>query len=337
MEQTVQIEVPVNDEGEYQFLDLEYVDGRVYQITAIVDGIQHSSEVFHNPVVNENGFVDISILAAATTTDISTVYAERMHVFFEFVDADTLQVVELLIIQNASDLVVVPKNSDTPVIAYQLPEGATNLQFERGEIGDRYILTDSGFGDMQPIEPNVPQQFLFAYNLPYENKMPLEIDLPMDVEAAIVMLPANVGVEIKSDQLSFTREQAMQGAAIRTYSSGRLTQEENLKLNFQGRYKASVEFTGVESFDTVGVLIGVGVFLSAIGFGLVFLRRKKNLSAQEELIEEPLFDSDNELDDLLDAVIALDEAHAKGELPDEAYYNRRQEITEKIARLQGEN
>lgn len=336
MEQAIQMEAPVNADGGYEFLDLEYVDGRVYQILAMINNIQHSSEVFHNPVVDENGFVDIPVKVMASTTDTSKVYAERMHVFFEFVDPDTLQVVELLIIQNSSDLVIVPKDPNTPVINYQLPEGAANLQFEQGAIGDRYILTDTGFGDLQPIEPNIPKQFLYAYNLPYENKMSLEIDLPMDVEASIVMLPAGVGVEIESDQLSFTREQSMQGTAIRTYSSGKLSKDETITLNFQGKYKPSVDISGVETSDTTGIIVGSVVLLAALGFGIIFLRRKKNPITTEEFVEEPSSIHENEIDDLLDAVIALDEAHLKGELPEEAYHNRRQEITQRIAKLQGE-
>ncbi len=286
MNQAIQMEAPVNSNGQYEFLDLEYVEGRVYQIVAMIDGVQHSSEVFHNPVVDDSGFVNIPVVVIASTTDASKLYAERMHVFFEFVDADTLQVVELLIIQNQSNLVIVPEDMNSPIINYQLPEGATNLQFEEGAIGDRYILTDTGFGDLQPIEPNIPKQFLYAYNLPYENKMTLDIDLPMDVEASIVMLPADVGVEIKSDQLSFTGEQSMQGAAIRTYSSGKLSGENNLTLNFQGKYKPNTEITGIQTTDTVGIIIGIVVLLGAIVAGFFILRGKKPNQTEEEWVEE---------------------------------------------------
>jgi len=245
-------------------------------------------------------------------------------------------VVELLIIQNQSNLVIVPEDMNSPIINYQLPEGATNLQFEEGAIGDRYILTDTGFGDLQPIEPNIPKQFLYAYNLPYENKMTLDIDLPMDVEASIVMLPADVGVEIKSDQLSFTGEQSMQGAAIRTYSSGKLSGENNLTLNFQGKYKPNTEITGIQTTDTVGIIIGIVVLLGAIVAGFFILRGKKLNQTEEEWVEEVETPEIVDINDLLDSVIALDDAYAKGELPEEAYHNRRQEIIQQISSLQGE-
>lgn len=336
MNQAIQLEAPVNSNGQYQFLDLDYVEGRVYQIIAIIDGVQHASEVFHNPVMDENGFVNIPVVVMESTTDASKLYAERMHVFFEFIDADTLQVVELLIIQNPSNQVVVPEDPNTPVIRYQLPEGATNLQFEEGAIGDRYILTDNGFGDLEPVEPNIPKQFLFAYNIPYENKMTLGIDLPMDVDASIVMLPADMGVEIKSDQLSFTGEQSMQGAAIQTYSSGKLSNDTNLTLNFQGKYKSNTEITGIGTTDTVGIVIGIVVLLGAIVAGVVILRGKKSNPTEEEWVEPVDSSEETDINDLLDSVIALDDAFAKGDLPEEAYQNRRQEIIQQITKLQGE-
>ncbi len=336
MDQVYQSESTVDSQGIYQFLDLDYVEGRVYQIVAVIDGVQHSSEVFHNPVVDAAGFVDIPVVIMATTTDVSRVYAERMHVFFEFVDANTLQVVELLIVQNPSNLVVVPQDMNTPVLSYQLPAGATNLQFQEGAIGERYILTETGFGDLQPIEPNVPKQFLYAYNLPYENKMSLEIDLPMDVEAAIVMLPAGVGVEIQSEQLAFMGEQPMQGTAIQTYSSGKLTEDQNLVLNFQGKYKAVTPIAGVATSDMTSLIIGGMVLVSAIGVGLIYLRGKRSASGDDGWAEEDEIQDAVDVNDLLDAVIALDDAYAKGELPEEAYHNRRQEIIQQISRMQAE-
>jgi hypothetical protein len=166
--------------------------------------------------------------------------------------------------------------------------------------------------------------------------MTVAIDLPMDVDASIVMLPADMGVEIKSDQLSFTGEQSMQGAAIQTYSSGKLSNETNLTLNFQGKYKTNTEISGIGTSDTVGIIIGIVVLLGAIVAGVVILRGKKPNSTEEEWVEPVDSSEETDINDLLDSVIALDDAFAKGELPEEAYQNRRQEIIQQITKLQGE-
>ena len=92
----------------------------------------------------------------------------------EFVDAKTLRVLELYIISNPGNKTVVAAKEGDPVLSFQLPEGATNLQFEDGTSADRYITIPDGFGDTVPVRPGSGNyQVMYSYELPYNRKLDL--------------------------------------------------------------------------------------------------------------------------------------------------------------------
>ena len=63
----------------------------------------------------------------------------------------------------------------------------------------------------RPIQPAPEQhQVLFSYDLPYENKLSLDVPVPIDVSAAVVMLPPG-GVKLQSDQLMAGGSRDVQG------------------------------------------------------------------------------------------------------------------------------
>ena len=144
MDVIFQEEAPVSSDGSYKFENLENVAGRVYQLSIEINGIQFLSDILHNPEIDENGTVDLPILLRSTTSDTSGLFVERMHIFFDFLNEETLQIVELLVIDNPTDKVIVPISNDQPSLTYRLPQGAVNLQFEQGNLGDRYVQLSDG-------------------------------------------------------------------------------------------------------------------------------------------------------------------------------------------------
>ena len=63
---------------------------------------------------------------------------------------------------------------------------------------------------------------------------------------------------------------------------------------------------------------------------MIYFRGKVNASDNQD----NLSDHEDDLDSLLDAVIALDDAFQSGEIPEEAYLNRRNELTKSIKQKQ---
>ncbi len=323
MDMVFQMDSPVENDGTYKFQGLENVSGRIYQVSTVIDGIQHTSEVLHEPVVDDKGNAELPIVIAKTSVDSSALYAERMHVFFDFVAENTIQIVEMYVIQNPTDTVIIPKDEETPVIRFNLPQGAQNLQFEGGMIGREFIELENGFGAMLSFGANASNQILFAYELPYEKSLDLNLELPMLVNASIFMLPSDV-VKFSSEQLTFSGQRDIQGMNIQTYSGGAMEAGSSINMSLSGKVKDNVAI--VQSGDTTSLIIGGSGLLIAILLAIFYFRKK--------LKSPDVFDEGDEreedLESLVDAVIALDDAFQSGEIPEAAYYNRRNELTNLI-------
>ncbi len=323
-----QQETKVDENGAYRFDDLELVEGRVYQLVTIVDGVEYTSEVLHTPLLDENGEVSLSIAINSTSTDASVLVAERLHVFFDFVGVDKIQVVELYVINNPSDKTIISEGGDLPIISYSIPEGAENLQFEQGSIGARFVKTPSGFGDLQAIDANSTSQVLFAYEMAYPNKLDLSFTMPMPVQAAVFMLPSN-SVEIKSDQLIFDGNRSVQGMNIITYSAANLVSQSQLNLQLSGKIKISSE---ASENSTIGLIVGGSVLLIAIVVAFFWFRSRM---IKNKLV--PIENEEEDLDALLDAIIALDDSYKNGGIPENAYRSRRAELLAQIKHVQRED
>lgn len=327
MDMIFQVESPVSENGSFKFEELENVTGRIYQASIVIDGIQHTSEVLHEPAMDAQGNVNLPIVIKKTSVDSSALYAERMHVFFDFIAENTIQIVEMYVIQNPTDTVIVPLDNETPVVRFSLPEGAQNLQFEGGLLGREFIQLENGFGSMQSFGANSSVQILFAFELPYEKSLDLDIQLPLLVNASIFMLPSDT-VKFSSDQLVFSGERDIQGMNIQTYSGGVMEPESSIKMNLSGKVKNNVAI--VQNGNTTSLIIGGSVLLLAIISAVFFLRKKMKVNEVGDDIDA----DEEDMESLLDAVIALDDAFQSGEIPESAYYNRRNELTKLIKNKQ---
>lgn len=327
MDLAFQLESPVTSTGTYVFENLENVSGRIYQASVVIDDIQHISEVMHEPVIDSDGNAQLPISISKTSFDSSALYAERMHVFFDFLDEETIQIVEMFVVQNPTDTVILAKDSSTPVITFNIPPQAQNLQFDQGVMGEDYIQTDNGFGSLISINANSSTQILFAYELPYDKSLDLSIQLPLPVNASIFMLPADT-VDFESPQLTFTGERDVQGMQIQTYAGDVMDANSTINVSLSGKIKQKVSL--VQSGNTTSIIIGAATFLLALVFAVVYFSGKVKANKEQDNVVY----HEDDLDSLLDAVIALDDAFQSGDIPEEAYLNRRNELTKLIKQRQ---
>ncbi|HSM24420.1 MAG TPA: c-type cytochrome [Anaerolineaceae bacterium] len=326
MDPVLQLTTNIKEDGSYQFVELEKVSGRVYQTSLVIDGIQHTSEVVHDPIIDNSGNFELPIVLRKISTDNSALYAERMHVFFDFLAEDSVQVVEMFVIENPTDAVIVPADSLTPVIEFKLPPESQNLQFEQGMIGVDYIELSDGFGVMDSFNANSSVQVLFAYELPYSKSLDLDIHLPLPVNASIFMIPSDL-VKFSSNQLAFSGERDVQGMRIQTYTSGALISDSSININLSGKIKQNTQL--IQNSNSISIIIGSLGLVLALGFAFYFIRKKNTSGTESDSL--PL---EEDVESLLDAVIALDDAFQSGEIPEDAYQNRRKELTEQIKRIQ---
>ncbi|RPJ39960.1 MAG: hypothetical protein EHM21_15220, partial [Chloroflexi bacterium] len=171
-----------DSDGAYRFEDVPLDQNYVYYTQVDSDGLVFNSDILHGEDIN-GPVAELPIQIYETATDASVLRADRMHVFFDFSQPGVIQVVNLFIISNPSDRVVIAEPRDKPVLEFEIPEGATNLQFQDGVLGDgRYVQTENGFGETQAVVPGTGRyQLLYAYEMPYTNQLEIGFKTPLPV------------------------------------------------------------------------------------------------------------------------------------------------------------
>jgi mono/diheme cytochrome c family protein len=313
-------------DGTFQFTNVPMPSGISFMTSVIFNKVTFNS----SPSAGSAGAnLDLPITIYDTSTDASGLTVDRLHVFFDFSTSNVLQVVELYIISNPTNKAIVAKDGQA-LVYFDLPKDATNLQFQDGVLGQRYIQTATGFGDTQAILPGSSQtQELFAFYIAYPGKADLSLPITMPVSAAVVMLPVG-GVNLNSNQLVDSGQQSVQGQNFHIYTTSNIPAKTNLGMTIAGLPSAAATTTGTPSNSTSSILIGGGVFLIAVvAVGAFFYRSRRRRSSILAEYDEPETPEDD-VDTLIDAIAALDDLHKAGNLPTPAYQQRRAEMKERL-------
>jgi hypothetical protein len=327
------LSTPVAVDGSYSFDAVEMETGRIFIASvAYEDQVFNSQPSFHPGLASEEGgFVQsenitLDVHISKSTTDISALTAERMHLFIDFPQEGIMQVVELFLISNNGSEVVIPPKDGQSSLTFLLPEGASNLQFDDSTLGERYMPSGNGFFDTMPIQPGqTSHQILFAFDLPYEKKATVEVPIPLDATSVSVMVPVD-GVTLKSNQLLDGGVRSSQQMSFQVYNGSDFAKGSTLTINLSGSpQEQSVE----KKLNINPILFGIGILVLAITGTLYyyFWRKEKHPITTEEI--QPVSDRET----IMDAIIALDEQFKSGKLSEEAYNQRRSDLKENLRKF----
>jgi len=326
--QTFSADAVVDAKGSFEIPDVEMPLDRAFLAVLIYGDQTYESEpVF---IDTETDAVDISVTFYETSSDTSALSIDRVHIFFDFSQADIVQVIELFVFSNSSTKTIVAAEPGEPVTTFAIPAEATNLQFQDGLMGDRYIATENGFGDTSAVAPGSGNhQVIFAFDLPYQRK--LNFSLPVHYPVASILLMGPQGIKISGDGLADGGVQDIQGSSVQLYTSESLAAGDTLAFTISGKPAAPSADSGVDSQTSLVIgLAGLGILL--IGAGMYFFIRDRGKDSEEDLDEEDadLEDSLTDAESIMDAIIALDEQHKSGGISEEAYQKRRAELKERL-------
>lgn len=326
------VETSVNPDGSYAFTDVEFVNGRLFLLTVDYGRATYGSDIISADP--ENPIVEIPLVYYETTTDTSTLKAERLHIFFEVIPGDMIRISQLYIVANTGFEAIITNEANDPVIAFRVPEEAANLTFDDGTLGDRFVLVPGGFGDRRGVLPGSNAEILYSYDMPYDSDLKLDISVPIPIEAVIAMLP-DMGLRLKSPILLSAGTREAEGYAYQIYTAGSLSAGSVLPIDISGRINFGESV--FNETNQIGFIVGV----SALGLVLIallvwWLRRTGRVFSPVHIDFPSQLDSDSEEElpeQIMDAIIAIDDLYAAGRLPEEAYRKRRAELKEKLARL----
>lgn len=334
MRQVITQTMTIQPEAKYTFDKVDMPPGRAFLVTVEYGGTTYGSDIA--VAQPDSSLPDLPVAIYDTTTDASMLSVDRLHLFFEFADEDTLRVIELYILSNPTNMTVVPVEEGQPTIKFVLPEGASNLEIQDGVIGERFVLTADGFGDTVPIRPGMGRyELLFAYEMPYNRKLELVQPMSLPVNAVVVMAPEN-GVDIEGEGLADAGTRDVQGAPYRLYNMGGISSGSDLRLTISGRVTG--RSPSLVSGSNTNLVIGLGAFGVALLLAGVWLYRRSRPAddtldedeAGEDLAEDVSEVVTESAESLMDAIIALDDLYQAGQLPESAYLERRAKLKARL-------
>ena len=325
---------PVGNDGSYKFDQVPLPANRAFFVSAdYANNEYQSNPVFPTPGVSN---IDLPLSVYDTTTDTSGLVADQVHVLLDYSKADVVQVVEFLIITNPGKQSVAATQKGGAVVKVVLPKGYTNLQFDQGAIGDRYLKTDDGFADTMPVIPGDKKyQLVFAVDLPLPKpdlfggtKLEFSQPFPVKINSLSVLVPD--GVTISGS--NFT-PQGLQdngnGAKYNVFSTTAVEPGKAVLITASGLPGAAPVSTSAGSGQNTIIGVGaLGLVLIVVGVWM-FLRSRKDASAADEEDDD---EEDGSADEIMDAIMTLDDQFKAGNLKEDAYKERRAELKAKLKR-----
>ena len=335
MEEVFTETVPLNESGVVFFENIPMPEGRVFLATTEYDQVAYGSNIAQ--VTEESTDANLSLMVFNSTTDISGLTIERLHVFFDFVNPGSVQVIELVLLSSVTGETVIAPTDEQPVIEFELPEGALNLEVQEN-MQIHLMPTETGFGVGSVRPSGEPYDITFAFEIPYDKKKAeISLPVPLDAAAAIIIAPED-GVKLKSDQLQDGGSRDFQGIPYRTYNASNLKAGEALTFTLSGTPKLPKDLSGSAGTDTTtSLMIGLGTLgVVLIGTGIFLWQRNRHMEDEWEddavdFEESPVMAETQE--ELMDAIIALDDLYKAGDLPEEAYLKRREELKARLKEI----
>ena len=287
-----------------------------YVASFIHNNIEYKSQIINGFEYASAGTAPVTLWVYDSTSDKSLIRGEGMHVTLDFDQNGTVHVVESMMFVNPSSLVITPVSSKTPILMFELDGQASSLAFIDEMNSGIYRMVPGGFGDWRPILPGTVHQVMFEYDLPFNGKTDIILNLPMHMNSIVVMMEDKEDrVVCSGSQLLYTSKNPP--GFVELFKGVPGSNETSLVIHCVRKWRI-LPFM-VAGFMTV--LVGLSLF---VGFRLIKERKTRERS----------LDLENQRTQILDAIIALDDQFKAGQIPRESYNAKRSELIEKIEEKQ---
>jgi len=324
-QEVVTQEGTVNTDGNYAFENIEMPEGRIFLVEAAYSNITLQSQLG----VVEAGKTELilpPIILYAITDDSSKLVIDEVSIFFHATEESKYDVLVLYNFRNTGDNVVIVKMRENQEIPFlKFPKNAAGLGYEAVQDSAPFISMDDGFG----MAPRDKPYGIIAYStIARQSKTNITQEFALPVALVRVFIPA--GMELKSGSLTTEDSQDIQGTQYQSYTANNFNAGDELTFEISG----TPSDAGTEAADTAAnnnmILLGAGGLgaLLLLAGGWMYLRDRRH--AQDEIEEEEEEDDEefSSSEDVLDAIIALDDLHRAKKISNEPYQKRRSELKE---------
>jgi mono/diheme cytochrome c family protein len=309
----------LNTDGSFKFENVEMPTSRIFLADVEYQGVQYQSD-FVQAEAETSELTLPPVTIYEVSTDLSLLKFKQIHLYSDFANEGFAQILEVYTFTNTSNKAVnIPTDGQSiPFIA--LPKGATEVGYQIGQDSAPFMGSTDGVA----ILPNENIYSVVAFfNLPYDKKA-LEINQKFVLDTPSVLLLIPEGLKVDGDRLISGGIQKIQSGSFQTFTASDLKAGDALTFTVSGEpvIPTTSELAAPANKNQT-LLIGIGSFgLALIVAGIwLYLRDRNRFDEDED--EQDEFASP---EDVMDAILALDDLHRAGKIPDEAYQSRRAEL-----------
>jgi len=251
---------------------------------------------------------------SGSTDDLTLLKMEQVHVYTDFATQGQVQFIEIYAFTNTSNQTVIISNDGVTIPFIEFPEGAQNTGYEPDPNGAQPVTVGKGMA----VPPSSNPYAIIAYfTLPYNGQ--LEVKQPFGIDAPSVVLLMPEGINVIGNQLENAGTVAIENNNYQEFSASDFKAGDVLDFTVNGMPKTTASTNNVPQM----IFISAGALgLILIGAGVWFFFRGRKSTPEEE---EDEFES---ADEVMDAILALDDLHRAGKIKDEVYQKRRTELKE---------
>ncbi|HUI88402.1 MAG TPA: c-type cytochrome [Anaerolineales bacterium] len=251
-----------------------------------------------------------------TTDDFSTLSFDQIHLYFDFATQGQAQVYEIYAFTNATDKTVIVSTDGASFPFVKIPDGAQNVNYLADQNSPTFVGTGAN-GVAAP--PNAkPYAIIATFNMPYSGQLQIQQPVAVDSPSMVLLIPA--GMNASGSQLTDVGPQTIQNSNYEEYSASDLKAGDLVDFAITGTPSGTVPAANNSPAALFLAAGALGIGLIAVG-AWFYLRDRKN----PQQVEEHEFES---ADEVMDAILALDDLHRAGKISDEAYQRRRAELKE---------
>lgn len=302
-------------DGTYVFENVEIPLNRIFVAEVNQGDINLQSEF----AIVEEGAQSVSMPALtlyAVSNDTSALVMDEVQLIFEY-GTDSIQVYGIYSFHNpGTEIIVVPQTETGEIPFIQFPEGGFSSGLEPTQASERFMPSEGGIA----IPPSANAYQLIAFSsLARAEELDFSQAFALPIGSITIFTPA--GVKLENKELTDLGPQTIQDVTYQVYQAPPAEAESTLDFVVSGNPDDAAAAT---TPSNNGLIIGaVALGIALIVAGLWMYRRDK--SVPEEETPEDEFDSS---EDVMDAILALDDLHGRKKISDEAYQKKRAELKE---------
>jgi len=256
---------------------------------------------------------------AGTTSDFTLLKMEQVHVYTDFATQGQAQFIEIYAFTNTSNQTVLISNDGVTIPFIKFPQGAQNTGYEPDPNSSQLVA--EGKGVAAPPNNN-PYAIIAFFTMPYSGQLEIKQPFGMDAPSVVLLMPE--GINVTGDQLTSAGIVAIQNNNYQEFSASGFKTGDVLDFTVNGMPRTTPPASNLPQILFIGAG-AVGLILIGIGVWFFFRGRK---DAREE--DEDEFES---ADEVMDAILALDDLHRARKINEEAYQRRRAELKEILKKM----